>query len=76
MNHEDLTGPARLNVDLITPHTYKSLRLKMPKYRKAKGSFGWGVIQGIRQRWVLFLIIGVVALILILYMTGYLKLGG
>lgn len=59
-----------LTMDRLTPFNYKLLMDAAEKYRKAYKSYKFGMLKAIGSRWVWFLVIGVVVLIVMLYLSG------
>lgn len=71
-NEDDGTGLT----DLMSPFDLKMIADGAPMYKKAYGSFKFGMMKKFKGRWIYILIGGVVAIVLILYFTGYLNFGG
>ena len=65
------TEPTNIVIeDWLTPHGLKMIVDSSPKYKKAYGSFAFGVIRKIASKWVYIVVIAVVAILVILYFTG------
>jgi len=59
-----------LTPDNVTPQSLKTICDASEKYRKAYKSYKFGIVQGIKSKWVLIAVVGAIAVVLILYFTG------
>jgi hypothetical protein len=60
----------------LSPHGLKMIVDSSPKYKKAYGSFAFGLIHKIKAKWMYVLIAGIVIFVIILYLTGAVNFGG
>lgn len=65
-----------LRTDEMSPQMYKLYMAGERLYNKAHGSFKFGVIAKVKGKWLWLLIGGVVAFVVILFLTGTLSMGG
>jgi hypothetical protein len=56
--------------DWLTPHGLKMIVDSSAKYKKAYGSYAFGVIRKIASKWIYLVVIAVVVVLVILYFTG------
>lgn len=54
----------------LSPHGLKMIVDSSPKYKRAFKSYAFGLLHKIASKWVYVLVIGIAALIGILYFTG------
>ena len=64
-----------LTTDLLSPTTYKIYMAGANLYKKAHGSFKFGVVQKLSSKWLWLVIGGIVAVVVLLYLTGNLPTG-
>ncbi len=55
---------------LITPFGLKMIVDSADKYQKAYKSYAFGLVQKIKSKWLLLLVLGIVAVVVLLYLTG------
>ena len=59
----------------LTPFVMKTITDSTVKYRKVKHSFSFGLKLKLGGKWIYILAIGIVAIVVILYLTGNLPTG-
>jgi len=57
----------------VTPRALKTICDASDKYRKAYKSYSFGLVQGIKSRWVIILVGAIVAIVFFLYFSGILQ---
>ena len=64
-----------LTPGLLSPQTYKTYMAGANLYRKAHGSFKFGFVQKVADKWLWLVIGGVVIMVLVLYFSGAISFG-
>lgn len=62
-----------LTPENVTPLSLKTICDASEKYRNAYKSYKFGVVQGIKSKWVVIMIVGIVAAVVLLYITGFIR---
>ena len=57
----------------VSPFVLKMLVESSNKYKKAYKSYAFGLVGQIQAKWLYFLILGVVGVVMLLYFTGYIR---
>jgi hypothetical protein len=59
-----------LTPENVTPATLKTICDASEKYRRAYKSYKFGIVQGIKSKWVVIAVMAVIGFVLFLYITG------
>jgi len=74
LNWEEFVAKT-LKTNGLSPLAYKIFMAGENLYKKAHGSFKFGLVQKVAAKWLWLLIGGAIALVVILYFTGAITLG-
>lgn len=67
--HWELFLARTLTPENVTPDVLETIYVAAEKYRKAYGSYSFGMIKGVKSIWIILLIVGIVGVVLYLLMT-------